>query len=417
MTKPLVVLGVTGGIAAYKSAEIIRRLRDYNFDVQVIATKSALNFIGETTLAALSGREVVSDIWNKPHEVEHVKIAKKAKLILVAPATADFLAHLANGFADNALLATLLTAKCPKVVAPAMHTEMWENLATQENIQKLKEREFLIINPDKGPLTSEDSGIGRLPDPNKLVEVVKLILKRNEINPIQDLKNVKVLISAGGTREAIDPIRFIGNRSSGLQGLSFAKAAISRGAQVCVIGANLKTEIPAGCEYISVEDAEELRAEILIRVKNFDLIIMNAAVSDYKVKNRSQEKIKKTGDAITLELEQNPDILQEISSNKSSKQVIVGFAAETIDDDEQLRIAAISKLKQKGCDVIFANKVKKDQAMESPNNEFLMVTHEKTKKLELKNKLDLANEALDYLSALLVKVDSIKKSPVEPDLV
>mgnify|MGYP006277595665 FL=1 len=417
MTKPLVVLGVTGGIAAYKSAEIIRRLRDYNFDVQVIATKSALNFIGETTLAALSGREVVSDIWNKPHEVEHVKIAKKAKLILVAPATADFLAHLANGFADNALLATLLTAKCPKVVAPAMHTEMWENLATQENIQKLKEREFLIINPDKGPLTSEDSGIGRLPDPNKLVEVVKLILKRNEINPIQDLKNVKVLISAGGTREAIDPIRFIGNRSSGLQGLSFAKAAISRGAQVCVIGANLKTEIPAGCEYISVEDAEELRAEILIRVKNFDLIIMNAAVSDYKVKNRSQEKIKKTGDAITLELEQNPDILQEISSNKLSNQVIVGFAAETIDDDEQLRIAAISKLKQKGCDVIFANKVKKDQAMESPNNEFLMVTHEKTKKLELKNKLDLANEALDYLSALLVKVDSIKKSPVEPDLV
>ena len=417
MTKPLVVLGVTGGIAAYKSAEIIRRLRDHNFDVQVIATKSALNFIGETTLAALSGREVVSDIWNKPHEVEHVKIAKNAKLILVAPATADFLAHLANGFADNALLATLLTAKCPKVLAPAMHTEMWENLATQENIQKLKEREFLIINPDKGPLTSEDSGIGRLPDPNKLVEVVKLILKRNEINPIQDLKNVKVLISAGGTREAIDPIRFIGNRSSGLQGLSFAKAAISRGAQVCVIGANLKTEIPAGCEYISVEDAEELRAEILIRVKNFDLIIMNAAVSDYKVKNRSQEKIKKTGDAITLELEQNPDILQEISSNKSSKQVIVGFAAETIDDDEQLRIAAISKLKQKGCDVIFANKVKKDQAMESPNNEFLMVTHEKTKKLELKNKLDLANEALDYLSALLVKVDSIKKSPVEPDLV
>ena len=417
MTKPLVVLGVTGGIAAYKSAEIIRRLRDHNFDVQVIATKSALNFIGETTLAALSGREVVSDIWNKPHEVEHVKIAKNAKLILVAPATADFLAHLANGFADNALLATLLTAKCPKVLAPAMHTEMWENLATQENIQKLKEREFLIINPDKGPLTSEDSGIGRLPDPNKLVEVVKLILKRNEINPIQDLKNVKVLISAGGTREAIDPIRFIGNRSSGLQGLSFAKAAISRGAQVCVIGANLKTEIPAGCEYISVEDAEELRAEILIRVKNFDLIIMNAAVSDYKVKNRSQEKIKKTGDAITLELEQNPDILQEISSNKSSKQVIVGFAAETIDDDEQLRIAAISKLKQKGCDVIFANNVKKDQAMESPNNEFLMVTHEKTKKLELKNKLDLANEALDYLSALLVKVDSIKKSPVEPDLV
>ena len=417
MTKPLVVLGVTGGIAAYKSAEIIRRLRDQNFDVQVIATKSALNFIGEATLAALSGREVVSDIWTKPHEVEHVKIAKTAKLVLVAPATADFIAHLVNGFADNALLATLLTAKCPKVLAPAMHTEMWENIATQENVQKLKQREFLIINPEKGALTSEDSGIGRLPDPNKLVEIVNNVLKRNEVNPIQDLKNVKVLISAGGTREAIDPIRFIGNRSSGLQGLAFAKAAISRGAQVCVVGANLKTDLPAGCDFVAVEDASQLRDEMMIRVKDYDLVIMNAAVSDYKVKNKSEGKIKKISDEITLELVKNPDILQEISKSKSNKQLIVGFAAETIEDDELLEKSAILKLNQKGCDVIFANKVIKDQAMESTNNEFLMVTREKTKKLELKNKFDLANEALDYLSALLVKVGSIKKSPVEPDLV
>ncbi|MFM1826163.1 MAG: bifunctional phosphopantothenoylcysteine decarboxylase/phosphopantothenate--cysteine ligase CoaBC [Actinomycetota bacterium] len=417
MTKPLVVLGVTGGIAAYKSAEIIRRLRDNNYDVQVIATKSALNFIGEVTLAALSGREVVSDIWNKPHEVEHVKIAKEAALVLVAPATADFLAHLVNGFADNALLATLLTAKCPKVLAPAMHTEMWENLATQENIRKLKEREFIVINPDKGALTSEDTGIGRLPDPLKLVEVVNNVIKRNEVNPIQDLKNIKVLISAGGTREAIDPIRFIGNRSSGLQGLSFARAAISRGAQVCLIGANIKSEIPAGCDYIPVEDASELREELLLRVKDFDLIIMNAAVSDYRVKNKSNEKIKKINDEITLELVKNPDILQEISRNKNNKQIVVGFAAETIDDDMQLEKSAKLKLEQKGCDVIFANKVKKDQAMESINNEFLMVSQNMTKKLMLKNKFDLANEALDYLSALLVKVGSIKKSPVEPDLV
>jgi len=417
MTKPLVVLGVTGGIAAYKSAEIIRRLRENNYDVQVIATKSALNFIGEATLAALSGREVVSDIWNKPHEVEHVKIAKEAALVLVAPATADFLAHLVNGFADNALLATLLTAKCPKILAPAMHTEMWENLATQENIRKLKEREFIVIHPDKGALTSEDTGIGRLPDPLKLVEVVNNVIKRNEINPIQDLKNIKVLISAGGTREAIDPIRFIGNRSSGLQGLSFASAAISRGAQVCLIGANIKSEIPAGCDYIPVEDASELREELLLRVKDFDLIIMNAAVSDYRVKNKSNEKIKKIKDEITLELVKNPDILQEISRNKNNKQIVVGFAAETIDDDIQLEKSAKLKLEQKGCDVIFANKVKKDQAMESINNEFLMVSQNMTKKLMLKNKFDLANEALDYLSALLVKVGSIKKSPVEPDLV
>ena len=293
MTKPLVVLGVTGGIAAYKSAEIIRRLRENNFEVQVITTKSALNFIGEATLAALSGREVVSDIWNKPHEVEHVKIAKNADLILVAPATADFLAHLVNGFADNALLATLLTAKCPKVLAPAMHTEMWENIATQENIEKLKHRDYLVIKPDTGALTSEDSGVGRLPDPNKLVEFVKNVIERNALNPIQDLKNIKVLISAGGTREPIDPVRFIGNKSSGLQGISFAKAALARGADVCVVGANLKTEIPAGCDYVPVEEASQLREELLLRVKDFDLIIMNAAVSDYRVKNKSQEKIKK----------------------------------------------------------------------------------------------------------------------------
>ena len=416
MTKPLVVLGVTGGIAAYKSAEIIRRLRENNFEVQVIATKSAFNFIGEATLAALSGREVVSDIWNKPHEVEHVKIAKNADLILVAPATADFLAHLVNGFADNALLATLLTAKCPKVLAPAMHTEMWENIATQENIEKLKHRDYLVIKPDTGALTSEDSGVGRLPDPNKLVEFVKNVIERNALNPIQDLKNIKVLISAGGTREPIDPVRFIGNKSSGLQGISFAKAALARGADVCVVGANLKTEIPAGCDYVPVEEASQLREELLLRVKDFDLIIMNAAVSDYRVKNKSQEKIKKSSDEITIELIKNPDILKEISQNKSKNQLIVGFAAETIDDDVQFEQAARLKLYEKGCDVIFANKVKKDQAMDSLNNEFLMVTSNLSHKLTLKNKFALANEALDYLSGLLVKVGTIKKSPVEPDL-
>ena len=416
MTKPLVVLGVTGGIAAYKSAEIIRRLKENDFDVQVIATKSAFNFIGEATLAALSGREVVSDIWSKPHEVEHVKLAKNASLILVAPATADFLAHLVNGFADNALLATLLTAKCPKLLAPAMHTEMWENLATQENIKRLKQREYLVINPDKGALTSEDSGIGRLPDPNKLVDLVKNVIIRNEINPVQDLKNIKILISAGGTREAIDPIRFIGNRSSGLQGISFAIAALARGADVCLIGANIQSEIPAGCDFIAVEDTSQLRDEMLLRFKDFDLIIMNAAVSDYRVKDVSSEKIKKTKEEMTIDLVKNPDILKEISSNKFKGQIIAGFAAETYENDSDFENAAKLKLKQKGCDVIFANKVKKGQAMESINNEFLMVTQNGTKKLNLKNKLDLANEALDYLSALRVKVDSISKSPVEPDL-
>lgn len=416
MTKPLVVLGVTGGIAAYKSAEIIRRLRDNNFDVQVIATKSALNFIGEATLAALSGRKVISDIWQDPHEVPHVKIAKQASLILVAPATADFLARLSNGFADNALLATLLTTKIPKILAPAMHTEMWENLATQENIKKLTSREYLIVNPEEGSLTSEDSGMGRLPDPLKLVEVAKDVYKRNSINPLQDLKNMKILISAGGTREPIDPIRFIGNRASGIQGISFAKAAFARGAQVTLIGANIQNVIPAGIDFIPVESADQLREEILARITDFDVVIMNAAVSDFKVKNYVNSKIKKTDSEISLELTKNPDILMEITALKKKNQIIVGFAAETTEDDVELEKLGKEKLARKGCDVIFANKVMQNQAMESPNNEFLMVTPTMTKKLSLKNKYDLADEALDYLSALFVKVGSIKKSPVEPDL-
>ncbi len=416
MTKPLVVLGVTGGIAAYKSAEIIRRLRDNNFDVQVIATKSALNFIGEATLAALSGRKVISDLWQDPHEVPHVKIAKNASLILVAPATADFLARLSNGFADNALLATLLTAKCPKILAPAMHTEMWENLATQENIKKLSAREYLIIQPEEGPLTSEDSGMGRLPDPLKLVDVVKNVFKRNSLNPLQDLKNVKFLISAGGTREPIDPIRFIGNRSSGIQGISFAKAAVARGAQVTLIGANIQIEVPAGIKFIPVETVEQLREATLSRISDYDVVMMNAAISDFKVKNYLETKIKKTDSELTLELIKNPDILKEISTIKKSNQIIVGFAAETEENDVELEKLGKEKLDRKGCDVIFANKVIPDQAMESSINEFLMITPTNTKKLTLKNKYDLADEALDYLSALLVKVGNIKNSPVEPDL-
>lgn len=416
MTKPLVVLGVTGGIAAYKSAEIIRRLRDNNFDVQVIATKSALNFIGEATLAALSGRKVISDLWQDPHEVPHVKIAKNASLILVAPATADFLARLSNGFADNALLATLLTAKCPKILAPAMHTEMWENLATQENIKKLSAREYLIIQPEEGPLTSEDSGMGRLPDPLKLVDVVKNVFKRNSLNPLQDLKNVKFLISAGGTREPIDPIRFIGNRSSGIQGISFAKAAIARGAQVTLIGANIQIEVPAGIKFIPVETVEQLREATLSRISDYDVVMMNAAISDFKVKNYLETKIKKTDSELTLDLVKNPDILKEISTIKKSNQIIVGFAAETEENDVELEKLGKEKLDRKGCDVIFANKVIPDQAMESSINEFLMITPTNTKKLTLKNKYDLADEALDYLSALLVKVGNIKNSPVEPDL-
>jgi phosphopantothenoylcysteine decarboxylase/phosphopantothenate--cysteine ligase len=416
MSRPLVVLGVTGGIAAYKSADLIRRLKEQDLDVQVITTKSALKFVGETTFAALSGHPVISDIWNNAHEVEHVNVAKKADAIIVAPATADFLAHLAYGFANDVLLATLLVAKCPIILAPAMHTEMWENSATKENVATLRKRGFLVLDPAVGKLTGEDSGVGRLPETTEIAQVVKQVINRKNANLGKDLVGLNVLISAGGTREAIDPIRFIGNRASGKQGVALALSALSRGAKVTLVGANLSVNVPAGVEFISANTAKEMQEQMQLRAGSADVVIMNAAVADYFIANPDENKIKKKDEKLTIDLDKTTDILSVLADSKPIKQYLVGFAAETTTDDDDLIASAKSKLESKKADLIVGNKVSKSVGISSDENEVIMVTANEAVLLPKADKLLLADAMWDFIVKQLAKVGREEKSPVEPDL-
>ena len=416
MSRPLVVLGVTGGIAAYKSADLIRRLKEQDFDVQVITTKSALKFVGETTFAALSGHPVISDIWNNAHEVEHVNVAKKADAIVVAPATADFLAHLAYGFANDVLLATLLVAKCPIILAPAMHTEMWENSATKENVATLRKRGFLVLDPAVGKLTGEDSGVGRLPETTEIAQVVKQVINRKNANLGKDLVGLNVLISAGGTREAIDPIRFIGNRASGKQGVALALSALSRGAKVTLVGANLSVNVPAGVEFISANTAKEMQEQMQLRAGSADVVIMNAAVADYFIANPDENKIKKKDEKLAIELDKTTDILSVLADSKPIKQYLVGFAAETTTDDDDLIASAKSKLESKKADLIVGNKVSRSVGISSDENEVIMVTANEAVLLPKADKLLLADAMWDFIVKQLAKVGREEKSPVEPDL-
>lgn len=417
MSRPLVVLGVTGGIAAYKSADLIRRLKEQDLDVQVITTKSALKFVGETTFAALSGHPVISDIWDNAHEVEHVNVAKKADAIVVAPATADFLAHLAYGFANDVLLATLLVAKCPIILAPAMHTEMWENSATKENVATLRKRGFLVLDPAVGRLTGEDSGVGRLPDTTEIAQVVKQVINRKSANLGKDLVGLNVLISAGGTREAIDPVRFIGNRASGKQGVALALSALSRGAKVTLVGANLSVNVPAGVEFISANTAKEMQEQMQLRAGSADVVIMNAAVADYFIANPDSNKIKKKYEKLTIELDKTTDILSVLADSKPIKQFLVGFAAETTTDDDDLITSAKAKLESKKADLIVGNKVSKSVGINSDENEVIMVTANEAVLLPKADKLLLADAMWDFIVKQLAKVGREEKSPVEPDLV
>ena len=416
MSRPLVVLGVTGGIAAYKSADLIRRLKDQDFDVQVVATKSALKFVGETTFAALSGNPVISDIWDQSHNVEHVQLAKKADAIVVAPATADFLAHLVYGFANDALLATLLVAKCPVVLAPAMHTEMWENSATRENVATLRRRGFLVLEPAVGQLTGADQGVGRLPETNEIARVVKQVVNRNSTNLPNDLSGLNVLISAGGTREALDPIRFIGNRASGKQGVALALTALSRGAKVTLVAANLNVSVPAGVELVAANTAAEMLEQMKLRAGSADIVIMNAAVADYFIPNPETAKIKKTSDTLTIELSKTADILSLLSASKPVKQYLVGFAAETTDSYDELVSLAKNKLQSKKADLIVGNRVSSTLGINSDENQAIMVSKDEAISLAKSDKLVLADAIWDFIVKDMTKVGQVRKSPVEPDL-
>jgi phosphopantothenoylcysteine decarboxylase/phosphopantothenate--cysteine ligase len=365
------LLGVAGGISAYKSCDLLRRLQDEGFIVDVVPTAASLNFVGKATWEALSGRNVVTDLWSDVTNVPHISLAKESDLIVIAPATADLLAKLASGRADDLLTNIVLASTSPKILVPAMHSEMWSNAATVENVKVLKERGFVVVEPDVGRMTGSDFGVGRYPDTVKIIEAVnKTILQT------ADLSGKRILVTAGGTREPIDPIRFIGNRSSGKQGFALAMAAASRGAQVHLVTANTDLPIIEGITTTAVETAEQMAAILAIEFPHCDALIMSAAVADAKVLNYSEIKIKKESLG-TVELSKNPDILKSLSQSKKTGQVIVGFAAETSSNAQALEQSGFDKLASKSLDIIYVNNVSDGAIFGSDKTEGLIIDNQK----------------------------------------
>ncbi len=352
-----VVLGVGAGIAAYKCCELLRLLTESGYRVRVVPTPDALRFVGEATWSALSGEPVTTDAWTDVWQVPHVRLGQQADLVLVAPATADLLARAAAGMAGDLLTATLLTARCPVLYAPAMHTEMWEHPATQANVGLLRSRGAIVLHPAVGRLTGADSGAGRLPEPAEIFAIAVHLLTGG---PRQDLKGRRVVVSAGGTREEIDPVRFIGNWSTGRQGYALAQAAIARGAEVTAVAANVTLPDPAGAKVTRVVSARQMQQAVNAAAEGADAVVMAAAVADYRPEARSEAKIKKDGRAPEpLRLTENPDILAGLAAHRSAaaggqrRPLLVGFAAETDTSAE----AARAKLARKGCDLLVVNPV------------------------------------------------------------
>ena len=359
---PRVILGVGAGIAAYKACELLRLLTESGYRVRVVPTPDALRFVGEATWAALSGEPVTTDVWSGVSEVPHVRLGQSAELVLVAPATADLLARAAAGMAGDLLTATLLTARCPVLYAPAMHTEMWEHPATQANVSVLRSRGAVVLEPAVGRLTGADSGAGRLPEPSEIFAAAVRLLENASHRSSGDLAGRRVVVSAGGTREEIDPVRFVGNWSTGMQGYALVRTAVARGAEVTVIAANVTLPDPAGAKVTRVVSALQMRDAVTAAAAGADVVVMAAAVADYRPETRSEAKIKKDGQPPEpLRLVENPDILAGLAAQRAATQrgpgrphpVLVGFAAET-DTSEQ---AARAKLARKGCDLLVVNPV------------------------------------------------------------
>ena len=374
-----VVLGVAGGIAAYKACELLRRLQAEGHDVTVIPTAAALEFVGLGTWAALSGKPVHTSVFAEVHQVPHVRLGQQADLVFVAPATADLLARAASGRADDLLTSTLLTAHCPVVFAPAMHTEMWLHPATQANVATLRSRGCLVIDPDDGRLTGPDSGPGRLPDPAELEAVAEAVLTDPSIvgrGAERDLAGLRVVVSAGGTREHLDPVRFLGNRSSGLMGWALARAATLRGAQVKLVAANVSLPAPPGVRMHRVVSTAELATAMTEQAAAADLVVMAAAPADFTPATRSDTKIKKVGDGgLRLDLVQTTDVLASLVRARSDpRQVLIGFAAETPTSDSSLLDLGRAKLARKGCDVLVLNEVGEHKAFGRPDNEIVLLT-------------------------------------------
>ena len=370
-----IVLGVGAGIAAYKACELLRRLTEAGHQVRVVPTQESLRFVGAATWAALSGQPVTASTWDDVHEVPHVRLGQEAGLVFVAPATADLLARAAGGRADDLLTAVLLTARCPVVFAPAMHTEMWEHPATQANVATLRERGCLVLDPASGRLTGADTGPGRLPEPGELHQVAVRVLARGAGGLGQDLAGRRVVVSSGGTREELDPVRFLGNWSSGRQGYALARTAIARGADVTVVSANVDLADPAGAKVERVTSALQLRAAVLGAARGADAVIMAAAVADYRPRARRDTKIKKTAAGPEpLALVENAVFLRDLVARRRPGQVIAGFAAET----QNLLDHGRAKLAAKGCDLLVVNQVGKGLAFGTDDNEAVVLAADGT---------------------------------------
>ena len=365
-----IVLGVGAGIAAYKVCELLRLLTEDGYRVRVAPTRDSLRFVGAATWAALSGEPVATSAFADIHNVPHIRLGQEANLVLIAPATADLLARAAAGRADDLLTSVLLVARCPVVFAPAMHTEMWEHPATRANVRILRDRGCLVLEPASGRLTGADTGPGRLPEPDELYQAAVRVLARGAAGLAPDLAGRRVVVSAGGTREELDPVRFLGNWSSGRQGYALARTAAARGAEVTLVSANVDLADPAGTKVERVTSARQLESAVLAAAAAADAVVMAAAVADYRPEARSDEKVKKAGAAPEpLRLVENPDILRELAAHRRAGQVIVGFAAET----EDVLAHGRAKLAAKGCDLLVVNRVGRGLAFGTEDNEAVVL--------------------------------------------
>ena len=387
-----VVVGVTGGIACYKAVSVVRSLVRLGHEVTVVPTHSALKFVGSATWEAISHRPVSAEVFDAVSEVKHVALGQQADLVVVAPATAHFLAQYAAGLAPDLLGTTLLATHAPVAVAPAMHTEMWEHPSTQANVATLQKWGVAIIGPGTGPLTGSDAGPGRMAEPEEIVQsALSLVFDHF-------LRGKRVLISAGGTREAIDPVRYIGNRSTGAMGVAIATQALRRGAEVTLVHTPLEVDLPAGARCVAAESAGQMREAMLARQATADVVIMAAAVADWEVPTVASEKLSKTeADEFTLTLIKTPDILRELGEKKPTGQLLVGFAAETTEDDDELVERARRKLSAKKCDLIVANRVGHQLGFGQTDTAVWIVQHSGAPVLSTGSKMTVAGHLLDVL--------------------
>ncbi|WP_133689412.1 bifunctional phosphopantothenoylcysteine decarboxylase/phosphopantothenate--cysteine ligase CoaBC [Mycobacterium sp. BK086] len=410
MNRKRIIVGVAGGIAAYKACTVVRQLSEAGHDVRVVPTESALRFVGAATFEALSGHPVRTGVFEDVDEVPHVRLGQEADLVVVAPATADLLARAVAGRADDLLTATLLTARCPVLFAPAMHTEMWLHPATVQNVGTLRDRGAVVLEPASGRLTGADTGPGRLPEAEEITTFAELLLARADALPY-DLSGVKLLVSAGGTREAIDPVRFIGNRSSGKQGYAVARVAAQRGADVTLIAGNTAgLAEPAGVHVLNITSAAQLHEAVSKHAPDAHVLVMAAAVADFRPAHVASSKIKKKPDVVdapAIELVRTDDVLagavrQRADGQLPNMRAIVGFAAETGDANGDVLFHARSKLVRKGCDLLVVNAVGDGRAFEVDSNDGWLLGADGTEAaLEHGSKTLMASRIVDAIASLL----------------